>query len=279
MQFWEGQRAYNSRDMLHRLALVLLAALPVAAQHEKDGDKPKNAAIGDPVAIAAGAKLFANGCGACHGPDGQGGRGPNLRARVFWHPLDPETLYKSIQNGIGGSMPAANFPEEQAWQVVAFVTALTAPAIETPVPGDVEHGRMVFSGKGGCANCHSINNQGGKLGPDLTNIASVRPAPSLRDSIVDPEANATQNYRAISVTLKNGKTLKGVARNRSNYSLQLQDAQGNLHLINVADVAAMTLSKSSPMPKDYGKRLTTNEIDDLVAYLARQSVRPFVAGK
>lgn len=267
------------RDMRHRLALILLAALPLSAQHEKDGEKPKNPAIGDPVAIAAGAKIFANGCGACHGSDGQGGRGPNLRARVFWHPLDPDTLYKSIQNGIGGSMPAANLPENQAWQVVAFVTALTSPAIETPVAGDVEHGRVVFTGKGGCANCHSINNQGGRLGPDLSNVASVRAAPALKDSIVDPEGNATKNYNGIAVTLKNGKSLKGVARNRTNYSLQLQDAQGNLHLIDMADVAAMTLSKSSPMPKDYAKKLTAKEIDDVVAYLAKQSLRPFVAEK
>ena len=267
------------RDMRIYVALILLAALPVAAQHEKEGEKAKNPAIGDPVAIAAGAKIFSNGCGACHGPDGQGGRGPNLRAGVFWHPLDPETLYKSIQKGIGGSMPAANLPEDQAWQVVAFVTALTAPAIETPVAGDVEHGRVVFTGKGGCANCHSINNQGGKLGPDLSNIASVRAAPALRDSIIDPDATSTRNYKAITVTLKNGKTLKGVARNRTNYSLQLQDAQGNLHLINMADVAAMNLSKSSPMPKDFAKKLSTNEIDDLVAYLAKQSLRPMVAQK
>ena len=66
-------------------------------------------------------------------------------------------MYKAIQEGVGGAMPAANLPEDQAWQVVAFVVSLTSPAIENPISGDVENGRTLFIGKGGCANCHAIN--------------------------------------------------------------------------------------------------------------------------
>lgn len=259
--------------------LTLLIALPLLAQHEKEGEDSKNPAIGDPKAIDAGAKLFAGGCAACHGADGQGGRGPNLRMRVFWHAIDPPTIFKAVQKGVGAGMPASNLPEDQAWQVVAYVVSLTAPAIETPVKGDVENGRAVFSGKGGCTGCHSINNQGGKLGPDLSNIASVKPALAIRDAILDPDGNGADGYHAVSVTLRNGKSLNGVARNRSNYSLQLQDRQGNLHLVNMADVAEMTLGKGSPMPKDYGKKLSAKEVDDLVAYLAKQSLRPFEPSK
>ncbi len=172
-------------------------------------------------------------------------------------------------------MPASNMAEKETWQVVAFVTSLTAPAIETAIKGNVENGRVLFSGKGGCMNCHAINNQGGKMGPDLSNLASIRPILAIREAIIDPDADGAIGYHAVSVNLKNGKTLKGVARNRSNYSLQLQDREGNLHLINMADVTEMTLSKGSPMPKDYSKRFSATELDDLVAYLSRQSLRPF----
>ena len=47
-------------------ALCLAAALPLLAQHEKDGEKPKHPFIGDLKAIEAGRTLFANGCAACH---------------------------------------------------------------------------------------------------------------------------------------------------------------------------------------------------------------------
>ena len=36
----------------------------------------------------------------------------------------------------------------------------------------------------------------------------------------------------------------------------------------------MTLAKGSPMPKDYGKRLNEHELDDILAFLSRQSARP-----
>ena len=87
-------------------AFCLAATLPLFAQHEKEVDKTKF--IGDLKAIEAGRALFANGCAACHGADGRGGRGPNLREKIFWHPVDDETLYKAIQKGISGGMPPAN---------------------------------------------------------------------------------------------------------------------------------------------------------------------------
>ncbi|MBI1792354.1 MAG: c-type cytochrome [Acidobacteria bacterium] len=257
------------------VALCLAAAWPVAAQHEKEGEKPKHPFIGDAKAIEAGRTLFGGGCAACHGAEGQGGRGPNLRERVMWHPLEDDTLFSAIQKGIpGGGMPAANLPEDQAWQVVAFVRSLTSPAYENPVAGDVKIGQELFWGKAGCSGCHQIQGRGGKLGPDLTNIGATRAAPQLREAIVDPDADGAPNYRGATVVLKSGKTLRGVARNRTNYSLQLQDADGNLHLLSMAEVSELTLTKGSPMPKDFAQRLGKPEIDNLVAYLSRQSLRP-----
>src|SRR5581483_10797779 len=171
---------------MHRLAFLTVAALlPLAAQHEQEG-KPPNPALRNPQSIEAGRKLFSGGCAACHGAEGQGGRGPNLRERIYWHPVDEETLYRVIQKGIpAGGMPAAGLNEDQTWQVVAFVRSLTAPAIETVVPGDAAAGEAVFWGKAGCGECHSIRGRGGKLGPDLTNAGATRPLPQLRQDIVD----------------------------------------------------------------------------------------------
>src|SRR5262249_31941129 len=156
-----------------------------------------------------------------------------LREQVFWHPLDDDTLYKAIQKGNpGGGMPAANLPEDDAWRVVAFVRSLTAPAIENKATGDPKAGETLFWGSAGCSGCHSIQGRGGKLGPDLGNIASMRALPHLRDSILDPDSEISPGYQGVSVTLKNGKTLRGVARNRTNYSLQLQEPSGNVTLLS-----------------------------------------------
>jgi cytochrome c oxidase cbb3-type subunit III len=266
--------------MYRSMFLLLAAVLPVAAQHEKDGEKPKHPFIGDRAAIEAGRQLFAGGCAACHGAEGQGGRGPNLRERIYWHPVDEDTLYKVIKTGIpAGGMPAADLKEDQVWQVVAFVRSLTTPAIETNVPGNPGAGENLFWGKAGCGTCHSIRGRGGKMGPDLTNAGAMRPLPQLRQDILNPDANGSSDYRSVNVVLRSGAKVQGVARNFTDYSVQLLDNTGHLRLLSMTDIREMTLSRSSAMPKDYGKRLNPQELDDILAYLSRQSARPIEAKK
>jgi hypothetical protein len=68
--------------------------------------------------------------------------------------------------------------------------------------------------------------------------------------------------------------IEGIARNRSNYSIQVVDKRGDLHLIQMTDVRDLSVLEHSSMPDDYAARLTTEELRDLLAYLARQSARP-----
>ena len=112
------------------------------------------------------------------------------------------------------------------------------------------------------------------MGPDLTNIGS-RPLAVIRDSIIKRSKDLyLLGNEGVTVHLKNGQTIEGVARNRSNYSLQLLDLKGNLHLISMNDVKELIISERSLMPADYAQRLSKQELDDLLAFLARQSVRP-----
>ena len=272
----------DKATMRSSLLVIFSCILPVAsAQHDasKDG-KARNPAMGNPQAIAAGKKLFLNSCVGCHGVNAEGGRGPNLRRRGVWHPLEDDALFNVIRNGIpGADMPATNLSEEQAWQVAAFVRSLTAPALENPPPGNAQAGEAIYWGKGGCSNCHRILGRGGMLGPDLSNIGATKATEDIRESLLDPDADGFPSYKGVTVLLTSGETLKGVARNRTNYSVQLQDAKGNLHLIEMSKVKQLTMSDHSPMPRDYGKRLSKQEIDDLMAFLTRQSVRPFEAAE
>jgi putative heme-binding domain-containing protein len=112
------------------------------------------------------------------------------------------------------------------------------------------------------------------MGPDLTDIGS-RPLALIKDAILKRSKDLyLLGNEGVTVLLKNGQTIEGVARNRSNYSLQVLDLKGNLHLISMGDVRELTISERSLMPGDYGKRLSKQDLEDLLAYLARQSVRP-----
>jgi putative heme-binding domain-containing protein len=259
------------------MRLAAGASLAAGALVAADVHKPKtpHPAIGDPEAIEAGRKLFSAGCAGCHGLTGEGGRGPKLRDSGMWHSLDDEALFKTIKFGIPNTeMPGSNQPDEKVWQMTAFVKALGSPAIEAPPPGDLRRGEELFWGKGGCGGCHGLRGKGGKYGPDLTNAGGLRSAGFLRESIIDPDADATEAWRKVTLALHEGGVREGLLRNRNNFSVQLQDAQGEIHLVPASRIKSVTLAKSSPMPADYRQRLDRKEIDDLVAFLSRQSVRP-----
>ena len=255
-----------------RISVLFLVALPLAAQHGRYLSESRNPAIGDPASIAAGAKLYATSCAGCHGPDGSGGRGPNLVRRAVWHPLGDEDIFKVIRDGVpGADMPPTNLTDDETWKLVAFIHALIGPASENKVPGDAVEGEQVFWGaKAACSDCHSIRGRGGRSGPDLTNTGS-RPLGLIKDSILKRSRDLyILGHESVTVTLRNGQVIDGTARNRSNYSLQVVDRGGNLHLISMNDVKTLAISDRSPMPGDYEKRLSKQEIDNLLAYLARQ---------
>jgi putative heme-binding domain-containing protein len=113
------------------------------------------------------------------------------------------------------------------------------------------------------------------MGPDLTNIGGSRPLGIIKQSVLQPSKDLSfLGNEAVTVTLTNGKVIQGLARNRSNYSLQVVDHKGMLYLISRTEVKALDISQKSPMPADFGARLSAQEMEDLLAYLARQSLRP-----
>ena len=223
----------------------------------------------------AGAKLYSTSCAGCHGPDGSGGRGPNLVSRALWHPLTDEAIFNAIRNGVpGADMPPTKLPDDQTWNLVAFVHSLTGPASENNVPGNVEAGKQVFWGsKAGCSNCHSIRGEGTRMGPDLTNIGS--PAPGDYQRV---DCHAVQG----SVVSWQGRRDHPAQEWQDDRRYRTQSQQlfapghgltGALHLISMTDVKEIKVSDHSPMPDDYAKRLSRDEMRDLLAYLSRQTAR------
>ncbi len=260
-----------------RLFTVALLAMSLQAQHGRYLSDSHHPSIGNPEAIAAGQKLFMGSCGGCHGADGGGGaRGPNLVRRSMWHPLGDDAIFQVIRKGVPGTdMPPTKMTDDQTWNLVAFIHALTGPASTNAVPGDPDRGKAIYWGaQAGCSQCHAIRGQGGRMGPDLSNIGGSHPLAVIREAIIEPAKDLSfLGNEAATVVLKNGQTLQGVAKNRSNYSLQLVDMKGILHLIDMSDVKELTLSASTPMPTDFATRLSKDELRDLLAYLASQDTR------
>ena len=262
-----------------RLAIsTFLFAARIIAQHP-DGKDPegklKNPFDGQPEAIEAGRQLYMNSCSGCHGPNAEGGRGPRIAQNGEIRGANDQRLFTSIKNGVRGSdMPPSTHPDEKIWQLVSFVKSVNAPAYEAKISGSTESGRTLFTGRGGCTRCHMIRGDGGAIGPDLTNAGMARSVPQLREAILKPSEKPTEGYSGVIVKTRKGDTIKGVAKDNTNYAITVLDSSGRLHLLNKTDLSEVVFSKRSMMPEDYGKLFLPGEIDDLIAFLARQTVRP-----
>lgn len=262
------------------LPLLLALTLPLSAQQPSRRSSPDRDSepgaqyMKNTAAIAEGKTLFLTVCSGCHGPNGEGGRGPSLiEARNIRRAANTD-LFDWIQKGIPGTdMPPAPLPDENIWQLAAFVRNLSAPAYEQPLPGDPEAGSEVYFGKGGCVKCHMIRGQGGLLGPDLSNAGATLKQVQLREAVVDPSKRITEGFAPVIVKLKDGKTIQGVAKNFDNYSMQVLANDGALHLLPKVQLESVVYRAESWMPGDYETRLTAGELDDLVSFLSRQAIR------
>ena len=133
--------------------------------------------------------------------------------------------------------------------------------------GDAAAGRAVFVGKGGCVNCHSVENRGGSVGPDLSEIGLRRTPESLRLAMVDPDAEIYQDYLTVVAVTKLGQRIEGIALNEDDLSIQLRDAGGNPRSLLKQNLKELRREERSLMPS-YASKLSAAEIDNLTAYLS-----------
>jgi cytochrome c oxidase cbb3-type subunit 3 len=218
--------------------------------------------------LANGEKLFQHHCALCHGPKGEGGRGPMLTQAKLSRATDDAALLKILEEGIRGTeMPGADsMSEHEMRQTAAFVRSLGKVPIK-PVPGNPARGAEIYRGKGACGTCHSIKGQGGISGPDLASIGLRRSAGYLHESLVDPQAAVPDEYLLVKVVTKKGQNVTGVRVNEDSFSIQIRDDSGRSHSFWKYEVEQIDKQRAkSPMPSY--KDLAEDELTDLVAYLA-----------
>jgi putative heme-binding domain-containing protein len=144
---------------------------------------------------------------------------------------------------------------------LVILVALAAHGVGDPVSG-----RTLFAGKGGCLQCHAVQNQGGSLGPDLSQVGLTRTPEALRLAIVDPDAEIQTEYLTITAETSRGERVEGIRLNEDDFSIQLRDTQENLRAFRKDHLRTLGRELRSLMPS-YAEKLSAAEISDLVAYL------------
>jgi putative heme-binding domain-containing protein len=132
--------------------------------------------------------------------------------------------------------------------------------------GNAAAGKAIFDGKGECGSCHSVGDRGASLGPDLGDIGITRTPKSLRLALTDPDAEIFKEYYTVVVETKSGETIRGIALNEDDLSIQIRDINGYPRSFLKDDLKGSHREQRSLMPS-YAARLSGAELDDVVAYL------------
>jgi PQQ-dependent dehydrogenase (methanol/ethanol family) len=169
-------------------------------------------------------------------------------------------------------MPAFDLPDDMIDALATMITAWNAVAAKATVPGDAAAGHQFFAGKGQCISCHLAQGEGSAIGPDLSDIALTLTVDEIREALLSPDARIAPGYGLVTVRQRDGRVLRGFARNRSSFDLAIQDLTGALHTLSLDDVASITDEKTSHMAT---VKASADELRDVIAYLSRLTgVRP-----
>jgi putative heme-binding domain-containing protein len=220
-----------------------------------------------PADVEDGGRLFRGNCVGCHGADGDLVPGIDLGHGKFKRASTDDDLVKIIRTGIAGTpMPPGNYTDFQASTIVAYLRSLASSGRASGIAGDAARGKVLFAGKGDCASCHRVGTTGSRVGPDLTDIGTLRKPGNLERSIIDPDAEVLAQNRYYRVVTKDGTTVTGRILNRDTFSVQLLDTKEQIRSFDIASLREHGFVDKSPMPS-YKDKLTPNEIADLVSYL------------
>ncbi len=135
--------------------------------------------------------------------------------------------------------------------------------------GDVSRGaRVLARPEVVCITCHRINDKGADVGPALSEIGAKLGKDALYEAILDPSAGIAFGYEAWQITLKSGDDLVGIVKSETEDELILKDAKAIPIHIKKSDISSRRQLKTSLMPADLQKAMSTQDLVDLVEYLS-----------
>lgn len=181
-------------------------------------------------------------------------------------PLDESLeLLDAAQDKIDKALAAKLAAQEQKWQdadaVQQWRWALSG--------GDPKKGKNVFFYKSevSCLRCHKVGNQGGEVGPALTDLGGKKDATYLLEAIVLPNAKIAEGFESISILDDAGVLHSGVLKKETDQYVEYMTAEGKLERVE-KEAIEQRRKGNSAMPADLIKSLSRQELRDLVAYLA-----------
>jgi putative heme-binding domain-containing protein len=141
--------------------------------------------------------------------------------------------------------------------------------------GDPQKGAAIFRRDTvGCLKCHQINGEGIDFGPNLSEIGAKLAKVAIYESILDPSAGIAFGYEAWQIELRNGDDALGLLVSETADELALKAIGGIVTRYRKTDITRRTKQKLSIMPAGLEQAMSSDELVDLVEYLASLKKAP-----
>lgn len=160
-------------------------------------------------------------------------------------------------------LAAAEQPDEEPW--------------EPYIAGDAETGQELFfdeESNAGCARCHTVNDKGGDVGPELSTVAGTRTAKFIVESILRPSAKIASGYEPYLVETTDGRLLTGVLKEDNQQGVSLKTDSGELLTIPRDQVREVVPQEISIMPGSFADDLNVQEFHDVLAFVLSLTGEP-----
>jgi putative membrane-bound dehydrogenase-like protein len=165
---------------------------------------------------------------------------------------------------LSGQRPAPTETRPAAADAAAWATLLNEP-------GDPKAGRRLFFSPvaARCGVCHQHSGRGGRVGPDLTNIARSNTREKIIASILQPDEEVAPHYQPWLLVTDDGKTHTGLRQHEGgdDGTEEYVDSSGNRFKLESKTIEVREATAASIMPSGLEKTVSIGDLRDLVTFL------------
>ena len=137
--------------------------------------------------------------------------------------------------------------------------------------GNPYNGLQIFAKQ--CGKCHTLFDQGGEIGPNLTTYKRDDLGNMLLN-IVNPSIEIRKGYENFVVFTNDGRTLNGFIEDQDNRVVVLKGLDGQRIVVLRDEIDEMSAIRRSIMPEGILETLTEQQVRDLFAFLRASQPLP-----
>ena len=138
----------------------------------------------------------------------------------------------------------------------------------------IQNGQLIFE-QAACSRCHTIDGQGAKFGPDLTNVSQRFQGNKLLQQIVNPSSEIHKEFQTQMILVDDGRLLTGLVIEETDNQVRLLPnllKPDKIESIDKSSIEQRQVANVSSMPVGLLDTFKVEEILDLLAFLQANGV-------